>query len=611
MAAAFVLIFTSPAALLEVPTSYPTIQAAIDAAQAGDTVYVRAGTYDETLSLKRPTTIEGEGRDRVVVRRPAADGPVLSIASCPDGTVRGISFESTDRPAEDDPEAEPGAVVEITESSVEVFDCEVRNGPGSGIRIRGKSTCRILACVATENLRVGFVSHGENAKVTFVGNTSLGNRSGIAFTQGGGGTAKINRCQENMVYGIAVAGKGNPVLFSNTCSGNGSTGVFCEADSAMYALGNHCFDNKGSGIVLGSKSEALVNFNTLENNEKYGLWSARGAHMRLKANVFQGNGEFGNTEAYSLFHDGRFAQIEEIAARFRRDKSKSYHGEWQLPNVYDGISDRCQYMTKAQERTFMVRLQEWKKAYPNSLACAITEADAYCEFAWRERGSGWASTVTAQGWKGFRDYLDKALMTIEAAEKLPERDPHLFLVKCTVMLGLSRTSFKTPPILSVLEWWTNTKIDIPSPAEQAFLQGVAVEPTYYPLYYARVVPLMPRWGGSPSEMVKHAEWSAQRTAASEGESLYARIACKTLRSDGRENYLNNYRFSWKRIRQGYRDILQRFPDSKTRLNSFCLMACLHNDRKTAAELFAQIGDDWQGDVWDDEADFQHWRTWAK
>jgi len=49
--------------VLRVPEDYPTIQAAINAAELADIIQVRAGTYNENIILDRPVTLTAESFD--------------------------------------------------------------------------------------------------------------------------------------------------------------------------------------------------------------------------------------------------------------------------------------------------------------------------------------------------------------------------------------------------------------------------------------------------------------------------------------------------------------------------------------------------------------------
>jgi hypothetical protein len=86
---------------LVVPDSYPTIQKAIDAANFGDTVHVKPGTYNEALTFKQGVTLEGENLESTIVRYSAPptgtplqdhfDAP-LYVVGCKSGMVRNLTF---------------------------------------------------------------------------------------------------------------------------------------------------------------------------------------------------------------------------------------------------------------------------------------------------------------------------------------------------------------------------------------------------------------------------------------------------------------------------------------------------------------------------------------
>lgn len=143
------------AADLTVPDKYPTIKAAVEAATAGDTVRILAGTYDGPIPFKEGITLEGENRDRVIIRGPAMAGPLLDIEKCASGVVRKITFEHTGAPEDfkEQPDAPP--TVRIAASAIELSDCVVHGSAASGIIIHHGGTPVIRDCVSRNNVRNG------------------------------------------------------------------------------------------------------------------------------------------------------------------------------------------------------------------------------------------------------------------------------------------------------------------------------------------------------------------------------------------------------------------------------------------------------------------------
>jgi hypothetical protein len=87
--------FVAPALAVDrlVPSQYPTIQAAVDAAVNGDVIRVAPGTYNERVTVdNKSIAIRGEmGKAAQTIISSSLDGPVLSIDGSVDPALLGLS----------------------------------------------------------------------------------------------------------------------------------------------------------------------------------------------------------------------------------------------------------------------------------------------------------------------------------------------------------------------------------------------------------------------------------------------------------------------------------------------------------------------------------------
>lgn len=545
------------------PDRHSTLQQAIDAAESGETVRVKAGVYEESLTFKDGISLVGEGRDKVTIRCDAKSGPVLSVTDCREGTISGLTLEHTgveNLPIEEEDRPD---VLTLRNSSVEVVGCTVRGGAGNGLGIGGKGAPKIRDCIVQGNTGNGIAVTGKGAAPTLENNQCVENKaSGIHFGKAARGTAKGNTCSKNELHGIAVE----------------------DEDTRATLPNNRCSDNKRSGVYFADKTSG-----TIEDC------------------VITDNGEINEGQIARLLESEQFDTLESIASELRAKKSRFPSGVWQLKGFYGYLMDGSEEINFEKKEQFLEMLQRWHEAYPRSVTQRIVLADAHTEYAWEARGHGWASTVTEEGWRGFREHLTKAWEILKEAEKLETKDPQLYSIMVLTGMGLSKN--RPGALASFLSDVTGLKLARNEIAE-AFEKGVEVEPAYYHTYYRRAISLLPRWGGGPGEVELFAARAVELTRDLEGEALYAVVAHHVLHFAQTATFLERFRFSWPRIKQGHRDLLERFPESTYRLNSFCLLASVYKDKETAKELFDKIGDDWDDYVWRTQAVFDRWRNWA-
>jgi parallel beta-helix repeat protein len=299
---------------------YETIQAAVDAADAGDTIIVAPGFYAEQVTF-------GEGKDDITLR---ARNPLLAVIQAPaeltgekaivtidgaDGvTVRGFTITG---PGETANALEFGVAVVNGGSAVVRNNVitAIRNDPLDGIQLGvavyvaadGQATSAVIRDnVLADYQKGGVVVDGEGASADITGNTIAGSgatdliaQNGVQVSDGavavvvrnditghvytgddfsaigvfadaaGGLIVSDNKLFDNQI-GLAAFDTAGVVISGNRVFDN-DAGVFLSGVDGGLLTGNRVEDNGSDGVVLTDTTAVLVFNNTVRRNGGDGL----------------------------------------------------------------------------------------------------------------------------------------------------------------------------------------------------------------------------------------------------------------------------------------------------------------------------------------------------
>jgi len=221
--------------MLVVPDDYATIGWAVGNATAGDTVYVRSGTYNESVSIDKPLSLIGEDMSSTIILSEGTRGSGHTINVKADNvTVSGFTITSY-HPFH----------------HLYYF---------YGIGIRGNN-CNITGNII-ENCREGITSSASVHSVTISKNiirdTTAG--MGILFIYAAPHHITItDNTITNTTYGIGIHGEHSCVISGNNVINNGGGIAIHCSDSTI--TGNNVTSNTGEGInIEGSNNTISGNY---------------------------------------------------------------------------------------------------------------------------------------------------------------------------------------------------------------------------------------------------------------------------------------------------------------------------------------------------------------
>jgi Domain of unknown function (DUF4034) len=285
-----------------------------------------------------------------------------------------------------------------------------------------------------------------------------------------------------------------------------------------------------------------------------------------------------------------FIQLEKAAKEARSGKGRFAGGVWKLFVIYEALSTPIvgERANDSDWNVHLTALREWASAQPESVTARVALAETYVNFADKARGSGYANTVSDDGWKLYKERVEIAASILAEASRLKEKCPYWYEAMQHVALT---------------QGWEKSQ------ARQLFEQAVAFEPGYYHYYREYGNFLLPKWYGAPGETEAFAKEVSIRVGGQEGKFLYFEIASLlACQCDSSEAALAE--MSWPQIKEGYTALEQLYGLSNLKMNRFAYMAFVAGDKRAAQAAFAMIGNDWDHQIWRSSAKYESTRAWA-
>jgi len=290
------------------------------------------------------------------------------------------------------------------------------------------------------------------------------------------------------------------------------------------------------------------------------------------------------------FSQGNYDQLEKAAREAREGKGRVFGGAWKVMKFYEAVHVALFNDNSGESdwKIYFDALKHWVKAKPQSVSARISLAEAYVAYGRLARGSGYADTVSPDGWRLQAERVALAASILADAAKLSEKDPYWY---------------EEMMCLALDQGWDKAQ------ARELMELGIAFEPDFLHFYREHANYLQPRWYGEQGEVEAYAEEVSNRVGGMEGDKLYFEISgLVACQCDATKEALKG--FSWPRIQSGYYALEQLYGLTIYKRNTFASMAYKADDKPAARVAFAAIGENWDQTVWIKRERFDAAKSWA-
>ena len=271
------------------------------------------------------------------------------------------------------------------------------------------------------------------------------------------------------------------------------------------------------------------------------------------------------------------------------------------PSIYffDWFGEGFREVAEYREAERKAKLLEaWKLEFPASPFARLASAYHGIDLAWDARSSSYGYKVSDVRWEEFRNRLKNVREDLEASRELQESEPAWSVVATTYCLGASDD-----------EWFAELSKEFfrHFPECDRFLD---VAESHF----------MPKWGGKPGswepwlrEMLKDQPEDVRAAAYARGVMTF--IGYIEYERDNKEEMLGTTKLDMKLIKDGFRELRKKYPDSNRIDNMEALWACyLTDDYQVGYDALKRMNGTLDMNVWfryDVYDRAVRWVTWKK
>jgi len=291
-------------------SNYTYIQVAIDDANPGDTVFVYAGVYYESLLIdksinligedKKDTIIDANGLDGVEI---SADWVTLSCFTIQNGLNKNgivLSEYSSNNTIIDNiiTNSNHGIDLDSSNNNNLISDNAITNNNYYGIHLSHSSNNIIMDNTITENSNDGISLGFSDNNNIISGNTIISNRGGIDFYNSDNNIITDNTITKSEYYGTVLSEfSSNNLISNNTITNNDYTGIRIRRMSYNNTVvDNTISENSYNGMAIYDSQENAISGNTITLNKNNGIYLEFASNNKIYHNNFMDNKIHANTK---------------------------------------------------------------------------------------------------------------------------------------------------------------------------------------------------------------------------------------------------------------------------------------------------------------------------